>query len=394
VAVSAHFWLKKEGRQAMREERCLGILCGIVLIGVLICTLWPFNPFPSNQVSWLPEANGVQFGNHGVVISKTPLLAGATDARNSCSLELLLQPAEIERVYTILNFYTPDNPGQFRVRQYRDGLLVSRNVLDGRNKMKTEKFDVPHAFQGGKLLLLTIASGPNGTNVYLNGRQAQVFPKFTISKSDLSGQIVMGTSAVYYEPWPGEIRGLAIYSKELTPVEVRLHYENWTARGDEPADLEGAIARYSFAEGTGHEIHNAVASGPDLEIPGSFMVPHKALLESPGKEFAADRRYLSDLLLNIVGFVPVGFLVCAYLGATRSRQNAILYAILAGGLLSFVIEVMQAYIPQRVSGTTDIVTNTLGAALGTALARPNLVRIILRRIDSVICCEKLGLRPD
>src|ERR1019366_6360615 len=182
----------------------------------------------------------------------------------------LLQPAEIDRAYTILSFYAPDNPGQFRVRQWTDGLLVSRNVLDARNQVKTEKFDVAHAFQPGKLLSLTISSGPNGTNVYLNGRQAQVFPKFTISKSDLSGQIVMGTSAVDYQPWPGEVRGLAIYSKELTPVEVLLHYENWTARGDEPADLEGAIARYAFAEGTGHEIHNAVASGPDLEIPGTF----------------------------------------------------------------------------------------------------------------------------
>jgi hypothetical protein len=378
----------------MREKKCLGILCAIVIIGVLIGTLWPFNPFPPNQVSWVLEVNGIRFGRHGVVISKAPLIVGATDTRKSCSLELLLQPAEIERVYTILDFYTPDNPGQFLVRQYRDGLLVSRNLIDGWNKVKTEKFDVDHAFQRGELLLLTIASGPNGTVVYLNGRQAQVFSRFTISKSNLAGQIVMGASAVDYEPWPGEIRGLAIYSKELTPVQVLLHYENWTARGGEPPDLEGAIARYAFAEGAGHEIHNALASGPDLEIPRSFRVPHKALLKSPVKEFRANWRYLNDLLLNIAGFVPVGFLVCAYLGVTRSRQKAILYAILAGGMLSFMIEVLQAYIPQRKSGMTDIITNTLGTALGAVLARPSLVRIVLQRMDSVIYWGKPALRPD
>jgi VanZ family protein len=383
-----------EGRKTLREKKCLGILCGIVIIGVLICTLWPFNPFPSNRVSWVPEVNGIRFGNQGVVISKAPLIAGATDTSKSCSLELLLQPAQIDRLYTILDFYAPDNPGQFLVRQYTDGLLVSRNFLDARNKVKTEKFDVGHAFQRGKLLLLTIASGPNGTVVYLNGRQAQVFPKFMISKSNLSGQIVMGTSAVDYEPWPGEIRGLAIYSKELTPEEVFRHYENWAARGGEPLDVEGTIARYAFTEGTGHEIHNAVASGPDLEIPRSFRVPYKTLLKSPGKEFRANWSYLNDLLLNIAGFVPVGFLICAYLGVTRSRQNTILYAILAGGMLSFVIEVLQAYIPRRTSGTTDIITNTLGTVLGAVLAQPNLVRIILRRIDSVICWGEPALRPD
>ena len=260
--------------------------------------------------------------------------------------------------------------------------------------MKTEKLDVAHAFQRGKLLSLTIASGPNGTVVYLNGRQAQVFPKFMISKSNLSGQIVMGTSAVDYEPWPGEIRGLAIYSKELTPEEVFRHYANWAAGGGEPLDAEATIARYAFTEGTGHEIHNAVASGPDLEIPRSFRVPYNTLLKSPGKEFRANWRYLNDLLLNIAGFVPVGFLICAYLGVTQSRRNAILYAITAGGILSFVIEVLQAYIPGRTSGMTDIITNTLGTVLGAVLVQSNLVRIILRGMDSVICWGRPALRPD
>jgi hypothetical protein len=104
-----------------------------------------------------------------------------------------------------------------------------------------------------------------------------------ISQSDLGGQIVMGTSAVDYDTWRGELRGLAIYSKELTPAEVLRHYRGWTdGRGVDPPDLDGAIARYAFTEGAGRDIY-AVVSGPDLEIPKRFGVPHKALLMSAVK---------------------------------------------------------------------------------------------------------------
>jgi VanZ family protein len=362
----------------MWQEKSLGILCGIVIIALLIATLWPFNFFPPNRVSWLPEANGIRLGGDGLVVSKALLRGGSTDSRKACSLEILLRPASTESVHTILSFYVPNNSGQFLVRQWTDGLLVSHDSVDAQNKVKTAKFDVDHAFQEGKLLLLTMTSGPNGTVVYTNGSQTQFFPRFRISQSDLAGQIIMGTSAVDYEPWSGEVRGLAIYSKELTPAEVLRHYRNWTdVRGLGPPDLDGTIARYAFTEGAGRDIHNAVASGPDLEIPKRFGVPHKALLKSPVKEFEANWDYVNDLMRNIAGFVPLGFTVCAYWARTRSRRQAILYAILAGGILSFVIEVLQAYIPQRNSGITDIITNTLGAALGAVLARPNMVRTIL-----------------
>ena len=253
----------------------------------------------------------------------------------------------------------------------------SHDVVDDRNKIKRRKIDVDHAFEVGKVLLLTIVSGPNGTVVYKNGRQAKFFRTFTISQSELSGQIVMGTSPVEYQPWMGEVRGLAIYSSGLTPAQVFDHYKAWTeGPGVNPSEPY-TIALYRFTERAGNKLHNVAHAGPDLEIPRNFTVPHKAFLTSPVKEFEATWGYVKDIVLNVGGFVPLGFVVCAYLALGRSRGKAIFFTIFAAGMLSIAIEVLQAYIPRRVSGTTDIITNTLGATLGAALARPGVVRRFL-----------------
>jgi VanZ family protein len=361
-----------------REKKILAVLCGIAVMAMLFATLWPFDPFPPNRVSWLADANGIRFGGPGLVLSQGPLRANAAGEGNSCSLELLLRPASVDVSTTILVFSAPDSPQQLAVRQWLDSLLVTRDTVVRENKWKRTKFDVDHVFQPEKLALVTITSGPGGTIVYMNGHHAQTFSRFAISQKDLSGQIVMGTSPVDYQPWPGEISGLAIYAKELTASEVAQHYAKWIGENrTDGVDLDGAVARYVFAERAGSEIRNSVPSEPNLHIPPYFQIPHKAMLKAAWKEFEETKSYFVDVAMNIVGFMPLGFIFGAYFLLTRSRGQAILYATLVGGSLSFLIEVLQAYIPQRVSGTTDIITNTLGTLLGAMLARPNLVRSVL-----------------
>lgn len=366
--------------QAVVGKKRIGIFCVVAIAAVLFGTLWPFNPWPANKVSWLAAANGLRFEQSGVVLSEAPLRpAQENPSVKSCSLELLLRPASVGVSDTILAFYVPNNPKQLLIRQWTDGLLVNHEFVDANGKPRGTKFDVDHAFQAGKLLLITMIFGPNGTVVYRNASQAQSFPRFAISPSEVSGQIVMGTSPVDYRPWLGEISGLAIYSRALSAAEVSRHYVEWTSGNTSaPPDLDGAIARYEFNERAGREVHSAVPSGPTLVIPGSFNVPHKAMLTSAVKEFDPSRQYVEDVVENIVGFTPLGAILCVYFSFTRPRSLAILYATMIGGVLSFVIEVLQAYIPGRVSGTTDIITNTLGALVGAAIARADWTRSLLR----------------
>jgi VanZ family protein len=364
------------------DQRPIAILCLIAVVAILCATLWPFNPWPVNQVTWLPDGNGIQIGHDGVVVSERPLQPPPEpSSRNSCSLELLLRTGSVQVSDTILGFYVPEHSTHLLVRQWTDGLLISHDSADAQGKVREAELDVNHAFRVGELLLVTITSGPSGTLVYRNATHAQSFPKFTISRNELAGQIVLGTSPVGYRPWTGEVRGLAIYSKELTAAEVSRDYAGWTAVGAaHPPNLDVALARYPFNERTGREIHSSVPTAPTLEIPVSFNVPHKAMLKSAVKEYDPNRLYVKDILANIAGFVPLGAIFGVYFSLQRSRVQAILNSTLVGAFLSFAIEILQAYIPRRFSGTTDIITNTLGALLGAAITNPSLVRKILRSL--------------
>lgn len=366
--------------QSVRETKRLEIFCGVAIIAVLIATLWPFDFFPPNRVTWLLEVNGIRFDSTGVVVSEAPLRRSGTDSGDSCSLEILLRPASVDFVYTILSFYIPNTPENFQVVQYTDGLLVSHEFVDAESRIRTAKFDVDNLFKPGQLVLLTITSGPKGTVVYKDGRRIQLFSQFTILPTSLSGRIVMGTSGGRFEPWQGEVRGLSIYSRELTPTEALQDYNDWTNGGGMGiADVQGAIAHYTFSERAGREIHNSVISGPNLEIPTLFEVPYKPFLNSPVKDFEASWRYVLHLVENIAAFLPLGLLGCVYFAGTRSHWRAMLYTIIAAAILSLTIELLQAYIPQRNSDITDILTNTLGASLGGVLVRARMVRPILER---------------
>jgi len=359
----------------------------VAVVAVLVATLSPFNPFPRNGVTWLTGASGLKFVKNGLVVSDRPLNFPDNLATNSYSIELLLKPASAGWSYTILGFYVPGRPTQLLVRQWTDGLLVTHDPRVDTDRTKTIKFDVDHALIRGRLVLITLASGPNGTTIYVDGQRAQSFPRFEIARGELAGQIVLGTSPTTYHPWPGELHGLAVYSKELTPSDALRHYQEWTTLSEHP-DLDDAVARYTFTEGTGNEVHSEVVSGPNLEIPTSFSVPHKPFLNSPDKEFKADRRYAFDVLINIAGFVPLGLISCAYFGWNRNRWRAVFIATISCGALSLLIEILQYYIPRRGSGMTDIITNTFGAALGGLLVQAGPVRRVLIKMKLLSAAQR------
>ena len=283
----------------------------------------------------------------------------------SGSVEVWLQPRRIWDSSTFLAFYTPGNPSHFSLRQSEADL----ELRAGTRSTNPARLYVENAFRKSGPVFLTITSGIRGTAVYTDGVLAKTAPQFRLSTKDFSGRLVLGDSPGQPDNWSGQLLGLAIYRRELTATQVRRHYETWT-QGERPeiSEQECNIALYLFGERAGNVVHNQATSGVDLNIPEKYEVLDKIFLEPFWKEFSMSRSYWGAAFKNIVGFVPFGFCFCACLSAHKVRRAALVTVIL-GSLVSLTIEVLQAYLPTRDSGTTDLFTNTLGTYIGVIACR-------------------------
>jgi VanZ family protein len=331
--------------------------CLAMTIGLLAVGLWPFDPFPENDVTWAAAGKGLEFGDHGIVFSSLPLKTLQRSAPQFCALQIQLQPkiVHLNNSGTILVFYTPQNPSQFTLMQYRDELLIRKARPKGTSGFTTVELELEHAFTSDEPVLFTITSGPDTTVAYRNGVRVGNSTRLGLSCEDMSGQLVLGNSPVSDNPWRGTLFGLAIYDSPVTPATTT----------DDPANL---IARYGFSEGLGKIVHNNAGSAPNLEIPASFQILHKGFLIPPWDE-PPDKVDARDILINILGFMPFGFLAFGYVQWQRNWNHAAILTVLSGALISLTIEVLQAFVPSRASGVLDIVTNTFGTFLGVLVFR-------------------------
>ena len=76
-----------------------------------------------------------------------------------------------------------------------------------------------------------------------------------------------------------------------------------------------------------------------------------------------------DHFLNVVGYVPLGFLAAlALVGARRSIATAALAALVGCTAFSVGVETLQSALASRTSSLVDVVTNAMGSAIGAFAA--------------------------
>jgi hypothetical protein len=344
----------------------LGILGGILTAGV-----WPFHR-PINRVTWLEQRNGLRFDRRGIVFSRDTL---PLSADRSCSVEMMVRATSPWQSAVMLSLYAPDGSRSASVRHSVADLVLERDGIP--------RIDIVDVFRRPGLRLIAITSGTGGTRVYLDGVLSRTAPNLRFC-GDFDGQLMLGASATRDLGWSGELWGLALYNWELDPATVGSHYSVWTSAGERQAAGRGAIAIYLFDEHQGRMVHNRAGTGGDLDIPERYQLPHQLFLERPWSEFRRSWSYVEDVLINIGGFIPFGFWFCCYWTWIRPIKRPALTTVIAGGLLSLSIELLQSLLPTRNSGMTDLFTNSLGTYVGVVLFQLETLQPLYGRIASML----------
>jgi VanZ like protein/concanavalin A-like lectin/glucanase superfamily protein len=352
------------------------LICLAVLAIVLSLGLWPFH-VPPNEVVWLKGRPGLEFGRFSTAIGSDVLKAPDSPDRGG-SVELWLQPERIWDSSTLFGFSAQGNPLRLLVRQSLTDLEIQTSNQD-RGRAGIVRLYANDVFRMARAVFITVTSSGKGTSVYVDGVLVKATPRFRLSTGHFTGRLVVADARGQTDSWRGRVFGLAIYHRQLEATEVVRHYSTWTQEGrPRTAEDERNVALYLFQERAGSFAHNSARVGSDLQIPRQYTVVDKIFLEPFWQEFEFSRSYLRAAVKNVIGFVPLGFCFYTYFMTLRIKRAAFMTVVL-GTAVSITIEALQAYLPTRDSGTTDIFTNTLGTWLGVAvydLVTPRLPEMI------------------
>jgi hypothetical protein len=351
-------------RRLLASPLLVSVLFGSTLLGTLTAGLWPFHA-PKNDATWVKGDDGIRFSRQGTAISDG-MLRFKDAGRRACTLELRLKPASIWTGGTPLDFYNQERRREFRISQ--DEAEVLLRLVDRANQgaSSDQVLMVQNVFRRREVLL-TVASNGEKTAVYIDGQMTLDAPHFPLSSEDLAAQLILGNAPRRNHGWAGEVEGLAVYASDLSADDVRQHARQWTAAGRPTISAaQDPVLLYVFRGPWNEVIPNAVTGGVDLSVPQKFRTVDQLRFESALSENHFDDSYRSDAFINILGFVPLGC-IAAWFWTIFLRGKGAALAVITGVVTSFVIEYFQSYLPTRYSGTTDLITNSIGTCLGVAV---------------------------
>jgi hypothetical protein len=363
----------------------LTFICVGIYVAILIAGLWPLQFHPRNQVSWSKNGHGVHFEEPGIVYTvegwNSRGLNRSHPGNNAVTLQLGIQPGTESRagVNPILTFWDATREKNFTLVQWGTVLLVQGWLKDQTGRVFYGQRGLSGGLRQGKPQSVFITSGREGITCYINSVRGNRHADLTFDMSNFRGRIVLGDSPRGKNQWVGDLLELALYDHALEAGEVSdLDRIPLCEMSLQLAKNEGAEAVYAFSEGSGLWVHDRMGFAPNLLVPRYYQRLKITFLMPPWRDFRLRWSYFKDVGINILGFVPLGLFTALFFESSLrlSQHRAALLTILAGFGTSLFIEVIQAYLPTRVSDLTDIICNVAGTECGVILLRVDLQRFL------------------
>jgi hypothetical protein len=350
---------------------CLSV---VFLLIILAAGLKPKGFRLVNKVSWIEGQPGIRFSRFGIAYTHPldDLIESQKSDPDGFSMEIALKPASYRgrRFKFILAIHDGNDSEQLIMGQWRSWFIVM-NGDDYAYRKKTKRISVDAANAASPsptARFITIASGKDGTRIYLDGELVRTQKGLSL-KMPPGGdaRLLLGNSVYGRHPWRGDIYGLALYRHTVTSREAADNFKRWVEdRSFSYAAGGNAFALYLFDEKAGTRVLNHAGGNLHLEIPSRMRVLERRILALPWKGFGFNRNFIADIIINLFGFMPFGFILFATLTRLGGafEKHGVLITVAFCFSASFAIEILQAWIPSRSSSMLDLLLNTLGAWAG------------------------------
>jgi VanZ family protein len=363
------------------NRRTSGLISIALAVALVVVGLWPFDFRPLNRVNWLENRAGLSFRPNGIAYAPDTADwsgGGPSERPPAFTLELWLEPGHVPAtdLFDIVTIDDGVSPPGIMLFQWRTELDL--RVRDRPSRRGFREVGPSGFLTAQTPRFVTIVVDPTGTTFYSNGARLEFYPGFTVPNSALHGRLLLGDAAAGKHPWSGNLFGLAIYHRAMDAAEVAQHYTLWTNQQAGQLAAESSLtALYRLDEGHGPWVSDLSTNRHRLLIPERYEVLRKRVLELPWGPDPVGLSEVDDIAINILGFVPFGFMVYCFrrLAKPDGRGGTIVWAICAGAAVSLVIELIQVWLPDRTSSVTDLFSNTLGTLLGALIARGIAARI-------------------
>ena len=292
---------------------------------------------------------------------------------DTLTIEMVVRPGRNQRqgFGPLLLLHDGNDQKQFVIWQYKDS-LIAMNGNDYSNALRWPRITGMHILPPDQIRYLTItANKEKGTQLFVDGElvAAKKDWRLRIPREGKPLRLVLGNSVYGNHGWIGDIYELGIAAEAISSEQVAERYTNRVESRTFPLlknDLPEQIIK--FNQRSWLQTSYTTLASPLLIIPPEIVALEKAVLSTPQAYFKLNRVTMADISLNILGFVPLGAMLFAYLGSyygLDERRKWIALMFCAG--LSLGIELAQVWIPTRFSTLLDLLLNTIGAWIGIEL---------------------------
>lgn len=346
----------------------------IVMVAVaLFFGLRPRAWFVENDAHLLPAPGGLQFGGNGIAFVRDLHLDLHDDKPAGFTIELAATPGSDRSpgFSPLLVISDGTDERQLAVWQYQRALIVM-NGDDYDYQRRQPRLVARNVLTPDQEQLLTITSGAQGTRLYIDGEHAAAMQNWRLTFPQRRPlHLVLGNSIYAKHGWIGRLHGLAIFAESMDAESIKQRFDRWSVDHTfTPLSMPSLQVLYTFAESSDQSVKDESGGSQHLHLPVHLQALKRSILSMPGKAARWNRNLMRDMLINILGFIPLGLVFAVFLMRSFSinQQKRVWLAVAMCLLLSLSIEIVQAWIPNRTSSLPDLMLNTIGGWIGVMLA--------------------------